>query len=184
METSELRAELKRRSARDQDARHAVEGWSDEPRTELWKAISEIDADNTQWLVDLVTRHGWPLQSEIGEEAATDAWLLAQHADRQPNSQRLFHCLMGEALAAGEASPRLFGYLEDRIRVNSDRPQVYGTQFIDHNDGNGLMPQPIEDRDGLAERRAAVGMEPFEEYEATMHQIWQRDTEPGDQAER
>ena len=49
---------------------------------------------------------------------------------------------------------------------------------------NGLHSQPIEDRDGLAERRAAVGMEPFEEYEATMNQIWQGDSEPGDQPER
>lgn len=121
METSELRSELKRRSAHDQDARHAVEGRSNEQRTELWNAISEVDADNTEWLVDQVTCHGWPRQSEIGEEAATDAWLLAQHADGQPDSQRLFHQLMGEAVAAGEASPRLFGYLEDRVRINSHR---------------------------------------------------------------
>jgi hypothetical protein len=85
---------------------------------------------------------------------------------------------MAAAVDVGEASPRFFGYLEDRIRVNSGQPQLYGTQFIDHNDGNGLQPRPIEDRDGLAARRAAVRMEPFEEYEATMHEIWRPDSEP------
>lgn len=177
MKPSELRAELERRSARDQEARHAVEGWSADPRIELWNAIGEVDADNTRWLVDLVNIHGWPRQSEVGEEAATGAWLLAQHADMCPDEQRLFHRLMGTAVAAGEASPRLFGYLEDRVRVNSGRLQLYGTQFVDH--GNGLEPQPIEEREGLAARRAAVGMEPFEEYEATMHQIWRRGSAPG-----
>ncbi|MEV0284793.1 MULTISPECIES: DUF6624 domain-containing protein [unclassified Kribbella] len=80
-------------------------------------------------------------------------------------------------MAAGEASARLFGYLEDRVRVNTGLPQLYGTQFVDH--GNGLEPQPIEDPSGLAARRAAAGMEPFEEYEATMHQVWQQDSDPG-----
>lgn len=177
MKTDELRAELEQRSARDQEARHAVEGWSDDPRTELWNAVNEVDADNTRWLVDLVSERGWPRQSKVGEEAATGAWLLAQHADRRPDDQRLFHQLMAAAVDAGEASPRLFGYLEDRVRVNSGRPQLYGTQFVDH--GKGLQPQPIEDPEGLEARRAAVGMEPFEEYEATMHQIWKRDSEPG-----
>ncbi|QNE18218.1 hypothetical protein F1D05_10315 [Kribbella qitaiheensis] len=150
-----------------------MDGWSDDPRTELWKAISEVDADNTGWLVDVVTERGWPKLSEVGEEAATAAWLLAQHADMQPDNQRFFHQLMEQAVDAGEASPRFFAYLEDRVRVNSNRPQLFGTQFVDH--GNGLAPRPIEDLDGLAVRRAAVGMEPFEEYEATMHEIWQRD---------
>jgi hypothetical protein len=175
---SHLRAELERRSARDQEARRAVEGWSDDPRTELWKLVSEVDADNTAWLVAIVTQHGWPGLSEVGEEAAVAAWLLAQHADGEPESQRFFHRSMGEAVDAGEASPRLFGYLEDRVRINSGRPQLYGTQFVDH--GNGLEPQPIHDRDCLAARRAAAGMEPFEEYEATMHRIWQRADDPGD----
>jgi hypothetical protein len=176
MEPGEVRAELERRSARDQEARHAVEGRSVNPRTESWNAVNEVDADNTRWLVDLVTEHGWPRESDVGEEAATDAWLLAQHADSRPEDQRLFHRLMGAAVDAGEASPRLFGYLEDRVRVNSGRPQLYGTQFVDH--GNGLEPQPIEEREGLAARREAVGMEPFEEYEATMHEIWQRTSAP------
>lgn len=101
MNASHLRAELERRSARDQEARRAVEGWSDDPSTELWKLVSEVDADNTAWLVAIVTQHGWPGLSEVGEEAAVAAWLLAQHADGEPESQRFFHRSMGEAVDAG-----------------------------------------------------------------------------------
>ncbi len=175
MESSELEAELKRRAALDQEARTAVAGWSDSPRTELWEVVGKVDADNTGWLVELVTTQGWPRLSEVGEEAATNAWLLAQHADMQPEQQRMFHRLMAAAVEVGEAEAKYFAYLEDRVRVNSGRPQLYGTQFVDN--GQGLGPRPIEDRDGLAARRAAAGMEPFEEYEATMHGIW-RDQSP------
>jgi hypothetical protein len=178
METSELRAELERRAALDQEARSAVDGWSDEPRTELWDVVNDVDADNTRWLVDVVTEHGWPRMSEVGKDAAVNAWLLAQHADYQPEHQRLFHQLMAAAVETGEAEPRLFAYLEDRVRINSgNRLQLYGTQFIDR--GNGLEVQPIEDRQGLAARRAAMGMEPFEENEARMRAIWKHDGKPG-----
>lgn len=176
MTVDELRAELVRRSARDQGAREAVVGWSDDPRTELWNAIGVVDTDNTAWLAEIVTQQGWPRLSDVGEEAATGAWVLAQHADMQPESQRMFHEAMAEALEAGEASPRLFGYLEDRVRVNSGRPQLYGTQFLE--DASGMRPRPIESPNRLAERRADVGMDPFEEYEATMHQFWARNNTP------
>jgi hypothetical protein len=51
-----------------------------------------------------------------------------------------------EPVAAGEASPAHLAYLEDRVRVNAEQPQLYGTQFsvIDGQFG----PRPIQDRDG------------------------------------
>lgn len=170
----DLRAELERRSLLDQQARQAVDGWSDDPRTEQWARVAAVDADNTAWLKEVVERRGWPRQSEVGERAATAAWLFAQHADDQPELQRLFLRHLGDAVRNGEAAPDLLAYLVDRVRVNDGRQQLYGTQFID--DGSGLRPQPIEDLDQLAARRAAVGLESFEEYEATMHQIWNGST--------
>ena len=144
-----------------------IEDRSEEEEVAYSARFTEIDADNTAWLRAVVVERGWPLLSQVGEDGAQAAWLLAQHADASPEIQREFHVLLIEAVGRQEGSPRYLGYLEDRVRVNSGRPQLYGTQFID--DGDGLLPRPIEDPDGLAERRAAVGMEPFEEYEATMH---------------
>jgi hypothetical protein len=42
----------------------------------------------------------------------------------------------------------------------------HGTQFT--YDKDELKPQPIEDPEHLDERRAAVGLGPFAEYEALM----------------
>ena len=47
------------------------------------------------------------------------------------------------------------------------RPQLYGTQFV--YDEDELKPHPIEDPEHLDQRRAAVGLGPFAEYEALMH---------------
>jgi hypothetical protein len=173
MTDPDLRTELLRRLSLDQAAREHVEGYSEDPRMTEWAAVREIDSDNTAWLAAIVTEHGWPRQSEIGEDAATAAWLLAQHADDNPELQKTFHQHMTSATELGEASPRLLAYLEDRVRVNAGRPQLYGTQFVSDDTG-ALRPQPIHNLESLNQRRAAAGMEPFEEYEATMHGIWTR----------
>lgn len=120
-----------------------------------------IDARHTARLREVIDQVGWPSRSKVGEQAAHMAWLLAQHADRDRSFQE--GCLaMMKALPPDEVAPADIAYLEDRVRVGSGRPQLYGTQFrvVDGKVG----PQPIEDPDHLDERRAAAGLGPFEEY--------------------
>jgi hypothetical protein len=69
----ELRAELLRRVAADQDARHALD----------LKAMAAADGENLPWLRQVITGVGWPGKSLVGEDGAQAAWLLAQHADRR-----------------------------------------------------------------------------------------------------
>jgi hypothetical protein len=102
----------------------------------------------------------------VGEEGAQAAWLLAQHADRDPDLQRAFLDALRGAVGQGDASPAHLAYLEDRVRVNAGQPQLYGTQFTVI-DGE-LGPCPIEDPQHLDVRRADAGLEPFAAYEARM----------------
>lgn len=70
-----------------------------------------------------------------------------------------------KAVAAGDAPQRHAAYLPDRVAMNEGRPQIYGTQIGDVEDGEGI-PWPIRDPERLDERRASVGLEPFAEYVA------------------
>ncbi|MFC5822976.1 DUF6624 domain-containing protein [Nonomuraea insulae] len=160
MTDQELRAELLRRLEMDQAMRDPAKGFPGDKRL---ARLQKLDEGNTAWLYSVVVTRGWPLISQVGERAARAAWLLAQHAT-SPAAQRLFHQVMGDAVESDEASMRDFAYLEDRVRVRSGRPQLYGTQF--HDGGDGLEPMPIEDPHLLDERRRAMGLEPFAEYEA------------------
>ena len=101
-----------------------------------------------------------------GEEGAAAAWLLAQHADRDPVPQRAFLDALRGAVDQGEASSAHLAYLEDRVRVNAGLPQLYGTQFTVT--GREFGPHPIEDPQRLDERRAEAGLEPFADYQARM----------------
>ncbi|SEG80387.1 hypothetical protein SAMN05444920_104846 [Nonomuraea solani] len=160
MTDEELRDELLRRMEMDQAMRDPAKGIPGDRRL---ARLQRLDEGNTAWLYSVVVTRGWPLISQVGERAARAGWLLAQHATSS-EVQRLFHKVMADAVESDEASPRDFAYLEDRVRVRSGRPQLYGTQW--HDGGNGLEPMPIEEPDLIDERRRAVGLEPFADYEA------------------
>ncbi|MEO1074567.1 MAG: DUF6624 domain-containing protein [Bacteroidota bacterium] len=121
-----------------------------------------IDSLNTAWLKGVVAERGWPKASEVGEQGASDAWLLAQHADRDRAFQREVLGLMEAAVAEGEASGADFAYLTDRVRLAAGEPQVYGTQ-VRVVDGQPV-PREIEDADGVDARRAAVGLNSLADY--------------------
>jgi hypothetical protein len=166
----QLRRELLARRDEDQRVRQLVSPpkgphvprLPDEAAAE-WQ---RVDADNTRWLGELLARRGWPGVTLVGEEGAQAAWLLAQHADHDPDRQRAFLDALRGAVAQGEASSAHLAFLEDRVRVHAGQHQLYGTQFTVT--GGEFGPFPIEDPQRLDERRAQAGLEPFAVYEALM----------------
>ncbi|MFG3227440.1 DUF6624 domain-containing protein [Kitasatospora sp. NPDC048194] len=127
-----------------------------------WRRLTARHGDR---LAEIMAEHGWPTERSVGAEAARAAWLIAQHADRQLDVQRRAVALMTEAVASGAASARDLAFLEDRLAVNEGREQRYGTQIGAVADGRPV-PWPCEAPERLDERRAEVGIEPFDEYTA------------------
>lgn len=160
-----LRAELLKMSDVDQAARHAAidAGFKDPALNER---MTEVDKVHTRRLHAIVDDVGWPTTTMVGEDGATAAWLLVQHADLDVDFQERCLKLMEPLAAAGEASKRDLAYLTDRVAVNRGRPQRYGTQW---NEVNGeYVPQPIEDPERVDERRAAAGLDTLAQNKARM----------------
>jgi hypothetical protein len=157
-ERPDIAAELLTRMDADQRARTR--------RPLSWEEVGAVDSANTVFLKGIVAEHGWPGFALVGENAAFAAWLLAQHADRDPAFQNQARALLAAAVEARDADPQHLAYLTDRCLTGKGEPQVYGTQYTD-SDGE-LRPYPIADPAYLDERRAAVGLEPHAEYDARM----------------
>ena len=166
----ELQRELLARAEEDQRVRRLASPPMGQHEFRLPVEVAEewhrVDTGNTRWLADLVATRGWPGRTLAGPDGAEAAWLLAQHADLDPELQRTFLEALRGAVTDGEAAPGNLAYLEDRVRVHDGRPQLYGTQFT-VTDGE-LRPSPIEDPERLDERRAEAGLGPFAAYEAQM----------------
>ncbi|MER6379931.1 DUF6624 domain-containing protein [Streptomyces sp. NPDC001127] len=76
----------------------------------------------------IVTDHGWPGKTLVGEDGAEAAWHLALHADYDPALQQLALGLLAAAVEEGEATIQQWAHLRDRCSVNAGQPQVFGTQ--------------------------------------------------------
>lgn len=156
---AELRRELISLAAEDQRVRAQLEkertlfdGYH--PRMEA------VHRHNAAFLAGVIDRHGWPGAELVGDDGADAAWLIAQHAIGEPAFQRRCLLALEDAAARGQAPRWQPAMLEDRIRVFEGRAQRYGTQLQVGDDGT-VYPYPVDDPDGVEERRRAVGLEPL-----------------------
>ncbi len=163
----QLAAELKAMGEADQAMRNTA-------GQDLAKWDGSLDRKHTTRLKQIIKRYGWPTISLVGVDGTQWAWLLAQHADHDVAFQKRALKLM-RALPDAEVLKRNVAYLEDRVLVAEGKPQLYGTQFM--GSGADLQPQPIADEAELDNRRKAVGLEPFAEYEAKMHSFYNTSTD-------
>ncbi|MDA1264269.1 MAG: hypothetical protein O2816_04230 [Planctomycetota bacterium] len=176
---SEL-TQLTRLADEDQAARAAHLIWSREhadeaPPVELVLAVEEADARSRAFLGRWIEAGRWPCISQVGAEAAQDAWLLVQHADRDPDLQRRALDLMDRLVDEGEVAAGNHALLTDRVLVAEGRPQRFGTQWRIEQVGGVLHfgpATPIEDRDSVDERREAVGLTSLAEYSAHLRQLY------------
>jgi hypothetical protein len=103
----QLRAELAAMYAADQGSRGPAADRSQEAMRVAWEA----DCARAARLDEIVALHGWPGRSLVGEDGATAAWIIAQHADHDAGFQERMLELLQDAVAREEASVRHAAYL-------------------------------------------------------------------------
>jgi len=177
-----LRRELLERMKEDQDLRREAIRITRERDTgdpdvlkrllndPVLKRGAEIDQRNTARMKEIVDRYGWPGYALVGKDGAAAAWLLVQHADRDPAFQKRCLPLLIDAVKKGDASAQNMAYLTDRVRIADKQKQVYGTQFIVVR--GKLRPQPIEDEDHVDARREEVGLQTMAEYQKLAETVY------------
>ena len=156
-----LSDELLQMDEHDQSVRGelAAEGSLFEGYHPRMEAVHRQNAARLRAVLDEI---GWPTERLVGSDGAHAAWRIAQHAIGEPDFQRRALRLLQEAASRGEVPAWQPAMLEDRVRMFEGRPQLYGTQLEPDDEGRP-RPYPIEDPEGVDERRRAVGLEPLAE---------------------
>jgi len=160
----EIRKELLAMREEDQKLRRAIRTMENEEEKEkLWDQITEVDAKNTARMKTIIDEIGWPKISDVAKDGASAAWILVQHADRQPQFQAKCLPLLEKAFKDGEASGSNYAYLFDRVALKLGNKQRFGSQAMSTDDG--MQFSPIEDEWLVNERRAKFNVNPtIEEY--------------------
>ena len=125
-------------------------------------------------LAEILDEHGWPGWDLVGKKGSTAAWVIAQHADLDPELQARALGLLEEAVADGNASPGDLAYLTDRVAVARGEDQTYGTQIR----CNGTKPVPatsIADAAGVEQRRKEAGLPSLKSYMGEMRRLCSSD---------
>lgn len=153
-----LKAELIEMAKADQAARLKWLETRDSADKEKYLAL---DKQNTLKIREVVKQYGWPGYALVDEEGSHAAWLIVQHAsDRAFKKEAL--TLLEEAVNRADAAPLDLAYLKDKIAIQEDRSQIYGTQF--QFEKEGISFYPIEDIENIDARRSALGLSSLAEY--------------------
>ncbi len=180
---AELKRELLERFAQDQRVR---EGFVHDlqqrgrPSEATARAMLATDSANLRWFKPLVLEYGLPTRAQVGKEGVEAAFLLIQHADRDPDFQEAMLPLLEQAYLSGEVPGTDLGMLTDRVLKARGRLQRYGTQMSGR-DGKMVM-DPVEDPANLDARRSKLGMMPIARYRDLIDSMYAQ--RPADAAPR
>ncbi|MNE18481.1 hypothetical protein D3C80_1115220 [compost metagenome] len=130
-----------------------------------WAPIETLDRAHLTELLAMLPPEGWFLESVYGERAASAAFLIVQHSDLE--QWRRFVPVLEPLVAAGEVDGQRYGLMYDRLAINENRPQRYGTQMTCKEGRWAIDQDNLEDPANADKRRAEMGFrQTLSEYEA------------------
>ncbi|PQJ21490.1 hypothetical protein BSU00_05015 [Tenacibaculum sp. SG-28] len=121
-----------------------------------------IGKENFEQMEKLVQKRGWPTISSVGKLAADAPLLIINHHECEAVRIKYLPQIK-EACLNGEGSCVEYAKIQDRILVNTGKPQIYGMQFR-FNASRKLEPFPIYEPEHVDKRRKKIGLEPLQKY--------------------
>lgn len=128
----------------------------------LWDLKYRINKQNQIELEQLIEIKGWPKISEVGERAVDAAFLIIQHSDNE--KQKIYLPIIKKLCEQKEVNWGNFALMYDRIQINDNKPQKYGSQVKYNNETKKYELFPLEDESKVDEWRKEVGLSPLSEY--------------------
>lgn len=128
----------------------------------LWDVKENYNEQNQKELESLIAKKGWPKISQVGQEGASAAFLIIQHSDMEKQTKYL--PIIKKLCEEREANWGSYALMYDRIQVDQNKPQRYGSQLAFNDSTDKYEPSPMEDESKVDEWRKAIGMQPLADY--------------------
>ena len=124
--------------------------------------MEETDSTNLAAVSQILDTYGWP--SGLSDEANKAIFLVIDHSDLKTMNKYIG--LFRDAVEKGYLSMNDFVTMEDRMLMNSGKPQKYGTQAysVSEEGKTVIYIWTVEDPDKLDALRKSVGLMPIEDY--------------------
>jgi hypothetical protein len=119
---------------------------------------------NYAHLKKIVKKYGFPSFDLVGKTSSHNFWMMVQHSDFDVKFQKKVLKKMRQAVKKQDASAQDYAFLVDRVKINTNEPQLYGTQITVTDVNKGYELKPVYKPEELNRRRKEIGLPPVEEY--------------------
>lgn len=126
-----------------------------------------VDHANRDILQAIFETYGMPTKAMVGQAGMEAVFLVLQHADGDPVWQKEQLPKVKVSMEQGDFEPQNYAYLFDRVQLNNQLPQRYGTQLkrVDFKTKT-IELHDTEAPELLDDRRRAIGLMPVAVYKA------------------
>jgi hypothetical protein len=160
---SKIEIEIDSMASIDQAIIAKIENATSPEKEELLSKQQSILMENTLKAKVILKEFGYPGTDKVSKETSSNFWLIVQHSDHDIEFQKEVLSILAKEVKLGHALVIDYAYLLDRVRVNEELPQIYGTQVYYDSLGNP-QPKKVENPDDLDSIRKSVGLEPISQY--------------------
>ena len=119
---------------------------------------------NQRKIKKLYKKYGYLGYKEIGEKASQDFWISIQHADNDIEFQQVMLKELKEEISKNNASKIEYAMLEDRVNVNLNKRQRFGTQVTYSKFGQAIPKNGLIDSINIEQLRKEYDLPTFRNY--------------------
>jgi hypothetical protein len=133
-----------------------------------WKIFTierdSVNLVNQQKIKKLNSKYGYLGFNKVGEEYAKKFWITIQHADNDIKLQQKMLKELGKEIEKNNAEKSNYAMLEDRIAINLNQKQRFGSQVIYNKVGQAIPKNGLIDSLNVDNLRIKYNLSPFKEY--------------------
>jgi len=127
---------------------------------EALKEMQRVDKINQEQICKILDSRGLVGKDKVGNAVGV-FWTVIQHADVE--TQKKYLPLFIEGAQRGDITQEGVAMMEDRINMFEGKPQRYGSQIVEDEQGKPMLYQLL-DASKVDEWRQEMGMEPLDDY--------------------
>lgn len=127
----------------------------------FWEVVEAKDKIFEQQVAEIIDKYGWLGISQVGRRGNTTLWLVVQHGSVV--SKKKYAELLKESVLKNESQAQHYVRLIDRMLINSNEAQLYGSQ-IDYESNEEPVFFEIKEPEFVDQRRSALGLPSLQEF--------------------
>lgn len=139
---------------------HQKSAYSAETIQQKWV---ETDSINELKAKVIINQYGYPGYDQVGE-SSNSFWSIVQHCDDDIPFQERVLVLLKKEIDKNNADKSNYALLTDRVLVNKNQKQIYGTQLKRDSKTGKFLPFPLKYPKLVDKLRKQMELEPLAEY--------------------